>query len=395
MRYKPALCYGLLCFMLHLVPQAGLCETAPAHAPFSPEKVAEGAHFLEEIPDDATAAEFRRMLEGIDHTSISDGKTVILPFGDGGDALCYRTLDLDTLQQSGAVTLRTFGEGETLLRILPRVGGFDALTNRALYRYDGELKLIQTTPLPDALIGMEGLKETLRLSCEVNQDGTLLLFEAEGQEAGIYLCALEPDAKPSLLLAGTTLADANGNPLEGYREGRFVGWDRVSAYLWDQQGRIAYEIFDLEGRHLYQSFVFNQWTGSVDSAHEAEDANGVVLGAPTSLDVILDAFFYLDYQTLQLDRVTSWALGADSLQFCSLDGSICTFALADWDYDGEHPSDIRFFAENLATNEAEQLPFVLCGVTEFTAARLPGGRILFLCRDYASGVFLRGVFCIP
>ncbi len=404
MRYKAALCYSLLCFMLCWVPQTGLSETAPTHAPFSPEKAVEGAHFVEVMPDDAAVAEFTRTLESIAYTSISDGKTMTIPFDKGSNVLSYRTLDLDTLQQSDDVTLHTFGEGETLLRVLPRVGGFDALTNRALYRYDGDLKLIQTKPLPDALIGMEGLEEKLRLSGEINQDGTLILFETEGQGAGIYLCALEPDAEPSLLLPGTTFSDANGNALEGYREGWFVGQDHISAYLWDQEGRIAYELFDLEGRRLYQSFVFNRRTGDAASTdefhdkirrHEAEGADGVLLGAPTSLDVILDTFYYFDYQTLQLNRVTSGALGEGGLQFCALDGNICTFAVADWDFEEERRSDVRFFTQDLAAEEVKELPFAIRDVAEFTAALAPGGRILFVCRDFASGVFFRGVFRIP
>ena len=121
-------------------------------------------------------------------------------------------------------------------------------------------------------------------------------METMSGKRSIYLCALEPDAKPSPLLSGTTLADANGNALEGYREGRFLGQDLVSAYLWDQEGRIAYELFDLEDRRLYQSFVFNRRMSSGESTeefhgeirrHEAEGADGILLGALTSLDVIL------------------------------------------------------------------------------------------------------------
>lgn len=403
MRYKATLCYSLLCALLCLVPRTGLCQAESTQAAFSLEKAVEGALFVERLPDDVVAESFMGTLENIVYSSISDGKTMTFPFNYEGKEIRYRTLDLDTLQESNDLTLRTFDEGETLLRVLPRMGGFFALTTRALLCYDGTLKLKKTAPLPDALIGMEGFEGILRLNGQVNQDGTLILFEAVGQDAGIYLCALEPDAVPYLLLAGTTYADANGNALEGYREGRFVSEDRVCAYLWDKDRRIAYELFDLEGRRLYQSFVFNQQASSRDSDNasleesrgcEVEGADGVLLGSPTSLDT-WDAFYYFDYQTLQLDRMTSWALDQTRLQICALNGTLCIFAVTDWNLDTGRRSEVRFFTLNLsATDEAHELPFSLHDVAQFTAALAPGGRILFVGRDYASGVFFRGVFQI-
>lgn len=402
MKKNKIICFALLCFLFFSALQTGFSETV-IKEPFSPKNAVEGAEVVKIMHKDE-AADFKHILKEISNTFISNGSIVIFPFMNEKNELCYNTLDLSTLNISSNMALDTFKNGEKLLRVLPQEEDFFVLTNQALYQYDNNLRLANTLPLPDALKKIEGWEEKLCKSGEVNQEGTLLLFEDEKWGQGIYLCDLKEDATPALLLPGITYADTKNNPLEGYQEGRFAGANYISAYLCNKDERIIYEIFDLEGRRLYQSYVFNQQLESIIDVsrtsewiwcHEDENREGLLHVHPTSLNTMPSSFYYLDYQTLKLDKFPSDSLYDAHLQFCELDGRAAVFAIERVGFPKGNPSDIHFFKKAFSTQEEEQLPFVLSNVSEFTGALAPGGRILFMCRDSISGVYYSGVFCLP
>ena len=282
-------------------------------APFSPADAVTGELWVREISllDTWDMEAYVRLFR---ERWFSDGQSMFFFSQNREGTLIFNAKDLDTLESTGTGDpLYHFEEKEDVLRVVERFDTCYVLTTRALYRVNSALELTARTPLPPALMEMPRYISFLEGFCDVSPQGSFLCFEATGKEAGIYLCAMQPDAKPYRLLPGTIMTDAHGYSVEGYWNPQFISEDKVAVYRMGEKERVAREVFDTEGNRLYNTFVFNRLsradhTGGVMTIEdrkiamrEVESAHGMLLIAPDSVND--RDFFYFDYASLTMRRL--------------------------------------------------------------------------------------------
>lgn len=387
---------GLLCIAL-----CAALFSAPACAQEAPAALAEaveGASFLAERA--GWGMQLDKILRALRSGEyVQDGDRASDFEVDSEGRVYCSTLDLRTLSEGSGEYLALFDE-EPALRVLPMRSYCYVLTAQAIYRLNADLSLAERAPLPAALRAMPGYERYLR-GCEISPSGSLLCFEAAALD-GIYTCALRADAQPVRLLPGTTFADEASGTLEGYRAPRFIGEDRLMVYITNREERLGWEIYDLAGRRLYNSFLFNEreisqasYFGEFEDIDRREtlDAQGLFMSNPSSGRV---GNCYFDFASLRMRMLGDFGLREENrMVFCALAGPTCLFANAVYDYDAER-TDIRFFALDLAdeTNAPQPLPFILHGAEIINAALAPDGRILFCAEDQASGQVYAGAFAL-
>ena len=348
-------------------------------------------------------------------------------YQDEQGELCYRTIDVSTMQVSEAKFPPVFGE-ETILDTRAGDDRCHVLTDSAVYTFDTKLALVRRTPLPAALreIAERWVREEKQLwsGWDVNPSGTAIVYrDTEGlksiddddprwEELGgfdlmefsakkdygskfIWTCALEPDAVPQRVLP-TISRYTDYFEREGYWNPYFIGDDRffVANYGWEWA--TYNEVWNLDGQRLYRTDVVELWSGYPDGEkHEAEDAHGLFMHNPSALGI--HSSFYFDYGTLQLERlpVLSYPPYNDDWLFCAVEGRTCIFAMAAGNNSAGRPASIDFYRYTFDTETVEVLPFALHDVYLVDAALAPGGRIVFLYGKEKWRMEHAGVFQIP
>lgn len=351
-------------------------------------------------------------------------------FLDEQGDLYYRTVDVSTMQVSQVMFPQVFGI-ENILGIRSGEGRCHVLTDRAVYTFDAALALVRRAPLPTALHELmdrwadeqkKDRNKRLWSGWDVNPSGTAIVYrdisssalidwedpEWEDMQGGfermetvakmdyennnsIWACALQPDAVPRRMLPSCTRYGYYFDR-ENYGIPYFVGDDRIFVRNWGWEWSNYWEVWDMNGNRLHNSFVVEKWDAYPEGwKREARDAQGLFMHNPSS--VKFPSTFYFDYETLQLERLPllSHPPYDGEWEFCAVEGRTCIFAMSAGSASGQGKR-IDFFRYAFDTQTVEPLPLTLHGVYLVQAALAPGGRIVFLYgkeewRPQYAGVF--------
>lgn len=384
------------------------------------------------------------LCEALTEVRFHDGDVLYYAtFEDQRGDLYYRTIDVSTMQVSQVKFPQVFGQ-ESILSSRSGEGYCHVLTDSAIYTFDAKLALMRRSPWPTALRALmdSWADEQKRVRTEwvwsgwdVNPSGTAIVYkdintgelvdwddqdrmedlfgwedqdweevsgfdvmeESAKKDYGnkfIWVCALEPDAVPQRILPSITVL-GNYFTREGYGTPHFVGDDRLFVKGWGWEWTNFWEVWSLDGRRLYNSFILDpdEYYGFFPPC-QVKDAHGLFMHNPSSL--MYPSSFYFEYETLKLERLPllSYPPYNGEWVFSAIEGRTCIFAMPTRGSSGQ-TDRIDFFRCDLDSQTVEPLPLTLYGTVLVNAALAPGGRIVFTHGNDEWKPQYAGVFQCP
>ncbi len=385
---KRVRCRAWLALMLCLLlPSGALAERVVGALTPLPLVLGEGTDAEIGLDDALEQLRFRRFCDG--DTVYLEGEL------DEDGALCFATLALDTMRLGQAKLAHDFGE-ETVLKWQAEEGFCSVFTDRAAYRFDTKLALVWRAAWPDVVLariaamaeeGYDG-DELLWNEFDLNASGTQVCYsinvmqtlgdEDEGEQEGIYACAMTPGAQPRRLLTTGELIPSYGEEVWGYEEPRFIREDRVfvRSFAWNWAN--GWAVYDLDGALLQREFMYQEEEGDMQPwRHEARNRQGILMHRPYEMRT--EDTYYFDHATMAVERLPVLALPPyrGEWVFCALEGKTCTFAVREVGLYGQ-TKRIQFYRYEIGASEVERLPLTLNGAALLSAALVPDGRILLV-----------------
>lgn len=355
-------------------------------------------------------------------------------FLNNQEKLVYQTIDISTMEVVQKSFPDVFGE-ENIMGTTAGNSYCHVITDSAVYTFDAKLSLLKRTIWPAALLSQVDTWEkwmdlrekednaSFWTGWDINSSGTeiayrdpdhfdLVDFDAplwenadpldvmelgaqkDHHKSFIGVCALEPDAIPRKIVSTTPFVGYYFTR-EIYGTPHFITDDRVFIKNLGWEWSNGWEIWDLNGQRLYNSFTvdYDEYYAFFPPC-EVKDAQGLFMHNPSSL--MNDSTFYFSYETLQMERfpLFSYPPYNSEWSFSAIDGRTCIFAMPTKDA-SEKIERIDFFRCNLDTLAVEPLPLTLHGVELIYAGLAPEGRILFLYGDENTSQYGAGIFQCP